>query len=442
MQTEDPNDAPGWEPCGPRWGGLNHLLRTAGPFSTGLSVDGASATQRFMRETCKLLVIGAGGLGCEILKDVALSGIRNISVVDLDVIDVTNLNRQFLFRDADVGKPKATVAAAFINRRVPGANVTPYHANIMDFDKDFYRQFHLVIGGLDSIDARRWLNAMLIDLVEHDESGQVIQSSIVPFIDGGTEGFQGQARVILPKLSACFECTLSLFPPTKNFPLCTIANTPRLPEHCVEYVNVVLWDKEKPFGPEQKLDPDNPEHMMWVFEKANARANEFGIANVTYRLAQGVVKNIIPAIASTNAIIAAACAHEALKMLTHIADYMDNYMMYNGNVGVYAFTFRNEKRTDCPVCGVPAVRDITFPGGSALSEFLEFVANDGDLRSRNPFLRTSEGKTLFASAPVMLRKATEANLERKMAELVSSGSRLVLTDRNLPTSRTITLNLS
>ena len=60
----------------------------------------------------------------------------------------------------------------------------------------------------------------------------------------------GNARVIYPGISACIDCTLDLFPPQINFPLCTIAHTPRLPEHCIEYVRMLLWNKENPFTKE------------------------------------------------------------------------------------------------------------------------------------------------------------------------------------------------
>ena len=72
-----------------------------------------------------------------------------------DTIDVTNLNRQFLFRSSDVGHSKAERVAKFVNERCPWMNVVPYHGKIQDKDAEFYRQFNVVISGLDNVEARR-----------------------------------------------------------------------------------------------------------------------------------------------------------------------------------------------------------------------------------------------------------------------------------------------
>jgi ThiF family len=135
--------------------------------------------------TSKVLVVGAGGLGCEILKDLAMSGIPDVHVIDLDSIDVTNLNRQFLFRQADVGSSKARVAANFINDRCPWMRVTAHHGMIQDKDATFYRSFNVIISGLDNVEARRWLNATVCGLVEVDEDGDPDPSTIIPIVDGG-----------------------------------------------------------------------------------------------------------------------------------------------------------------------------------------------------------------------------------------------------------------
>lgn len=139
-----------------RWDGLRKILERSGPLCHP-DFEPSAEILDIIRHKCKVLVIGAGGLGCELLKDLALSGFHDLHVIDMDTIDLSNLNRQFLFREKDIGKPKAICAAEFINKRIPGCKVTPHYAKIEDFDADFYETFNLIVCGLDSIVARRFV---------------------------------------------------------------------------------------------------------------------------------------------------------------------------------------------------------------------------------------------------------------------------------------------
>jgi len=380
----------------------------------------------------KILVVGAGGLGCEILKNLAMMCSEDnsmkmiIDIIDLDTIDITNLNRQFLFRHEDIGKSKAIIAAKFIERRCPWMkqNVIPHFCKIQDKDVDFYQSFDCVISGLDNIEARRWLNALLCGLVSLDDDGEPDDpSTIIPLIDGGTEGFKGQARVILPRITSCFECSLDTFPKKQTFPLCTIADTPRLPEHCITWAFVLQWPK---IFPEKKLDADSPHDMKWVYQTALERAQKFGIQGVTYMLTLGVVKNIIPAVASTNAIVAAATVNEAFKLLTFASQTLNNYMMYMGTHSIYSHAFIYEKKDDCPVCS-SLIKTITMCPTTSLNSFLQSLCT-GTYRLSNPSAVSSSNKTLYMPNPPALEKATRINLDKLMKDLVMDGEDIVITD--------------
>ena len=420
----------------PPRGSLDTLLNRPSPFA---NEEGALPIGEFeptenkasaLLSNARVLVVGAGGLGCELLKDLAMSGrFRDVHVIDLDTIDVTNLNRQFLFRQKDVGSSKAEVAAAFINERCPWMNVQAHHGMIQDKDPSFYAGFNVILSGLDNVEARRWLNSTVVGLVEVDEDGDPTDpESIVPIIDGGTEGFSGQARVILPRITSCFECSLDAFPPQKNFPLCTIAETPRKPEHCIAYASILLWPKE---FPDKKLDKDSPEDMKWVYERALERATRYNIEGVTYMLTMGVVKNIIPAVASTNAIVSAACVLEAVKILTFCSQTLNTYMMYMGSEGVYSHSFVYERKDDCPVC-TSKVRTVTVSRRTTLNELLQKLCeNNGsgslNLRLKAPSMTTA-GKLLYMQKPPALNASTKPNLDKALSELVAEGEEIAVTD--------------
>ncbi|KAF2436341.1 hypothetical protein EJ08DRAFT_691515 [Tothia fuscella] len=401
-----------------RWKYLDKMLTRSGPFSDPDTNFGDPVIQ--ILESRKILVIGAGGLGCEILKNLALSGFKDIHVIDMDTIDVSNLNRQFLFRQADVGRPKAEVAAEFVENRVKGVKITPYCGKIQDKDDDYYRQFHIVVCGLDSIEARRWINATLVGLVDDNAD------SLKPLIDGGTEGFKGQAKVILPTLTSCIECQLDMHAPRPAVPLCTLATIPRQPQHCIEWAHIMAWEEERK---DDILDTDDPEHITWLYQKALKRAQEFNISGVTYSMTQGVVKNIIPAIASTNAIVAASCCNEAFKIVTSTNPFLgdgNNYMMYTGDDSVYTYTWEHLKLDDCPVCGNLA-KELEVGRDATLEELVAGFADRPDSQLKKPSIR-SEAKSLYIQFPPGLEEATRPNLSKKLSELVEDGEEIAVTD--------------
>lgn len=272
--------------------------------------------------------------------------------------------------------------------------------------------------------------------------------SLKPLVDGGTEGFRGQSRVILPTVSSCYECSLDMFNKPTVFPICTIANTPRLPEHCIEWASVLEWPRV--FGDSKKLDNDDPEHIGWLYDVASKRAQEYNIEGVTWSLTQGVVKNIIPAIASTNAIVAASCVNEALKIVTSAGPYLDNYMMVVGTEGVYSYTFQHQRKGECPVCGGETV-DLEVSREMTVQELIELLTEKQtmlvlfpsthlipelirsffDSQIKKPSLATSK-TSIYLQAPPVLEQATRPNLEKTVSELVAHGEEVVVTASTLP----------
>ncbi|RSH95232.1 E1 ubiquitin-activating protein uba2 [Saitozyma podzolica] len=230
-----------------------------------------------VRDT-RVLVVGAGGIGCELLKNLVLVGFANIEIhhlapahpgvsfsitisvccpaaplprspansltcqIDLDTIDLSNLNRQFLFRKPDISKPKALVAAATARHFNPssGINIHARHGNVKEKENDleWIKGFGLVMNALDNMggvvsivdraDARRHVN-------------RLCQAAGVPLIESGTAGYLGQATPIIKDRTECYDCVPKEAP--KSFPVCTIRATPSEPIHCIVWAKSYLFGK-------------------------------------------------------------------------------------------------------------------------------------------------------------------------------------------------------
>jgi molybdopterin/thiamine biosynthesis adenylyltransferase len=145
---------------------------------------------------CRLLVVGAGALGNEILKNTALLGFRKVVVVDLDRIEESNLSRTVLYRDEDIGQFKAQAAAKAYRSLARDAAVQPLTANVVnECGLGLFEWSDLIIAGLDNREARLWIN----------RSAWKVNR---PWIDGAIEGINGVVRAFLPGVPPCYECTL------------------------------------------------------------------------------------------------------------------------------------------------------------------------------------------------------------------------------------------
>jgi molybdopterin/thiamine biosynthesis adenylyltransferase len=151
--------------------------------------------QNKIRET-KVLVIGAGALGNEILKNLGLLGFRDIVVMDMDRIEESNLSRTILFRGEHIGEYKANVAASSVDAISGESHVRALVGNVMhDCGLGLFSWSDVILAGLDNREARLWINRCAWKMNR-------------PWIDGAIEGINGIARVFVAGSAPCYECTL------------------------------------------------------------------------------------------------------------------------------------------------------------------------------------------------------------------------------------------
>ncbi|KAJ9287985.1 hypothetical protein DTO021C3_4389 [Paecilomyces variotii] len=177
-------------------------------------------------------LVGAGAIGCEMLKNWAMIGLGTgpkgkISVTDMDQIERSNLNRQFLFRSKDVGKLKSECASAAVqamNPELQGKIVTlrdrvgPDTEHV--FNEEFWEDLDVVTNALDNVDARTYVDRRCVFFRK-------------PLLESGTLGTKGNTQVILPGLTESYSSSQD--PPEQSFPMCTLKSFPNRIEHTIAW---------------------------------------------------------------------------------------------------------------------------------------------------------------------------------------------------------------
>jgi ubiquitin-activating enzyme E1 len=184
----------------------------------------------------KEFLVGAGAIGCEMLKNWAMMGLGTgpkgkIWVTDNDQIEKSNLNRQFLFRPADVGKLKSDAASKAVQAMNPDLTdkIVPMEDKVGPetehiFNEQFWENLDAVTNALDNVEARTYVDRRCVFFRK-------------PLLDSGTLGTKGNTQVVLPHLTESYSSSQD--PPEKSFPMCTLRSFPNRIEH------TIAWAREQ-----------------------------------------------------------------------------------------------------------------------------------------------------------------------------------------------------
>lgn len=180
-------------------------------------------------ESMTYFIVGSGAIGSELLKNLAMIGLGNIYITDMDTIEKSNLNRQFLFRDKDIGKSKSISAANAIKEMNPEINIIPLHDRVgveteAFFNMDFFDRLDGVCNALDNVQARLYMDSRCVLFKK-------------PLLESGTLGTKANVQVVIPHLTESYGSSND--PPEESFPVCTIKTFPNQIQHCIQ------WSREQ-----------------------------------------------------------------------------------------------------------------------------------------------------------------------------------------------------
>lgn len=217
-------------------------------------------------EATNIFVVGAGALGCEFLKSFALMGVScgegaSLRVTDMDRIEKSNLNRQFLFRAKDVGAMKSTTAAAAARAMNPALRVEALTDKMAPeteskYDDVFWENIGVVCNALDNVQARLYMDSRCVQYQ-------------VPLLESGTLGTKGNNLTCLPRVSESYASQPD--PPDESIPACTLKSFPNLIEHTLQWARDAFELYFHNNAAEVNSYLTKPDYMSYLDKQRNAK---------------------------------------------------------------------------------------------------------------------------------------------------------------------------
>ncbi|KAK7289864.1 hypothetical protein RIF29_03859 [Crotalaria pallida] len=238
----------------------NDLRPINSRYDAQISVFGRKLQKKL--EDSQVFVVGSGALGCEFLKNLALMGVScgsqgKLTITDDDVIEKSNLSRQFLFRDWNIGQAKSTVAASAAASINPGFNIEALQNRVGNetenvFNDTFWENLSVVINALDNVNARLYVDQRCLYFQK-------------PLLESGTLGAKCNTQMVIPHLTENYGASRD--PPEKQAPMCTVHSFPHNIDHCL------TWARSEFEGLLEKTPAEVNAYLSNPGEYANAMRN-------------------------------------------------------------------------------------------------------------------------------------------------------------------------
>jgi ubiquitin-activating enzyme E1 C len=353
--------------------------------------------------TSHVIVVGIGALGCEIAKNLALVGVGNLTLVDMDTIEISNLSRQLLFNSEDKGRLKAEVAKEKLEIMNHTINILAYTKKFQELPMSVLENADVIAGGLDSFAARFALNKLAFELCK-------------PYIDGAATGFKGNVQVIVPdgcsfesEQTPCLRCFFPIPPADeKVYVACSIPGEPRSREQCVlkaedEFV--------KEHGVHKEYSSSDLSEIAKVARKFSRESPHCEEEEFIPEEVENIIENKMPSILTVNAVISGIVSHEVLKILhlqkNHkIGEIMSpSYLEYSSEYGIFT-PIEIAKDKNCAICGKKRVNlSLRLQKDSTLDDmFIALKKMDIDLGKMALITKVIDGSVIAAPNQVPKEK--------------------------------------